>query len=92
MKDIMRRFNICLNSRRRQNRETAIFEEIVAEIFSELMDTRPQIQENQQISRSINKSTPADIFVKLQNNQNKKKTLKSKSRKVRLGLREWQLD
>lgn len=42
MKDIMRRSNICLNSRRRENREAAIFEEIMAAIFSELTkDTRP---------------------------------------------------
>lgn len=39
MKGIMRCSNICLNSRRRENRETAIFEEMMAEIFSELIRT-----------------------------------------------------
>lgn len=45
MKDRVKRSNICLNSRKRENRDAAIFEEIMAEIFSEsVKDTRPQIE------------------------------------------------
>lgn len=47
MIDGMSRSNTCLNSRRREIREAVIFEEVMAEIFSEFMkDSRPQTKED----------------------------------------------
>lgn len=47
MKDIMTRSNICLNSRR-ENREAAVFEEIMAEIFFRI-DKRHQTTDSRKL-------------------------------------------
>lgn len=45
MKDRVRRSNICLNSRKGENKKASICEEIMAEIFSKsIKDTRLPIE------------------------------------------------